>query len=345
MKPRSSIALLALVALAFVSFPTEMEAFLINKDVYQSFADPQDNFEVVLEGDWRNAETDPDKVISPFEGENVNISYDAANNQTTVSFFGPEIQQNQSYPYHFGFGYGISQDHDKIIREYWTRAEEGSDVPGGSFGYIYDQETGTVEVLLSNDTYHPTIISDVGFLVLDGDLPLDVMDRENYPPEAFEPSGIPDGTRLEPGEMWVFTIEGVAPHNAIMTYQTVEFAEPHGGYLFDVGEWVQVSVERDLMDGTSLGVEEHGAVEPAKFLEVNSFSENPEINYQLPQAAKVTLTVYSVAGERVATLVDGTKPAGSHTVRWDTSEVPAGLYFCRLSADGICAAEKMIRLK
>lgn len=339
-------SLLVAAYLVALLFPLAMGAYLINKDVKQSFADPQDNFEIVLAGDWRTASTDPDKVINPFADGGVNISYDAATNQTTVSYYGNEIPQDLENDQHFGFGYGTAKDHSKILREYWTRGADATDVGGGSTGFEYNPETGTVTVLIGNDTEFPTMISDVGFLIFDGEMPLDVMDRQGFPPDAFEPSGIPDGTILEPGDAVAFTLEGILPHNAIMVYQTVHTADPKTvPYLFDIGEWVQVLVERDLLVSTT-GAEEHGSIESTKLLEVFSPGQGlTEIRYELPKAGKITLAVYSVSGERITTLVDETKDAGSYTIRWDANDIPAGVYIAKLSFDGVSAAEKMVHLK
>lgn len=339
-------SILIAACLVALLFPLATGAYLINKDVVQSFADPQDNFEIVLEGDWRAAKTDPAHVINPFLKGGVNISYDASTNQTTVSFYGNEIPQDLNRYRHFGFGYGTAQDHSRILREYWTRGADATDVGGGSTGFIYDPTTGTVAVLIGNDTEFPTMIRDVGFLVFDSEMPLDVMDREGFPPDAFEPSGIPDGTILEPGDEVAFTLEGILPHNAIMVYQTVHAADPTTvPYIFDIGEWVQVLVERDLML-VPTGAEEHGSVESTKLLEVSSLGQDlTEIRYELLKAGNVTLAVYTSSGERVTTLVEETKEAGSYSVRWNSDKVPAGVYFCRLTANGVQAAEKMIRLK
>jgi hypothetical protein len=55
------------------------------------------------------------------------------------------------------------------------------------------------------------------------------------------------------------------------------------------------------------------------------------LTYSLPTAARVELTIYDLAGREVITLVHGERPAGRHTVTWDSSDAPApaGLYFVR----------------
>ena len=58
-----------------------------------------------------------------------------------------------------------------------------------------------------------------------------------------------------------------------------------------------------------------------------------------PASWKVEISVYNVAGQRVAKLVDRAMPAGSHQVVWDGRangrRLPSGVYFCRMRAGDI----------
>lgn len=56
------------------------------------------------------------------------------------------------------------------------------------------------------------------------------------------------------------------------------------------------------------------------------------LRFGLPTSGHVTLALYSVLGERVATLADGERAAGWHLVRLDDGRLPAGIYFVRLQA-------------
>jgi hypothetical protein len=100
----------------------------------------------------------------------------------------------------------------------------------------------------------------------------------------------------------------------------------------------------DYASAPPLGADE-AEVLPALKTHLDQSDERAEISYSIPRSAHVELSVYSADGRKVKSLVSEPKPAGSHTVYWNTSEVPSGIYICRLEADGICATEKMIRLK
>jgi hypothetical protein len=71
----------------------------------------------------------------------------------------------------------------------------------------------------------------------------------------------------------------------------------------------------------------------------NPFKGTTEIQYGLPVAGHVDLTIYDLVGREVRTLVDEQQPSGYHLVQWDGRNndglaVPGGLYFYRLNAGG-----------
>ncbi len=77
----------------------------------------------------------------------------------------------------------------------------------------------------------------------------------------------------------------------------------------------------------------------------NPFNASTEIRYALPAAGHVSLQVYNIRGERVATLADGHREAGTYTVRWDPEQLASGLYFCRLQVGAFAETVKMVLLR
>jgi hypothetical protein len=78
----------------------------------------------------------------------------------------------------------------------------------------------------------------------------------------------------------------------------------------------------------------------------NPFNPTTTLQFDLMQQARVTLKVYNVLGQEVVTLIQGEPlSAGVHTVRFDASSYPSGIYIYRLETPGFSAARKMVLLK
>ena len=77
----------------------------------------------------------------------------------------------------------------------------------------------------------------------------------------------------------------------------------------------------------------------------NPFNASTRINYQLPEASQVTLEVYNLLGQKVATLLNGHEEAGYHTVNWDASQYSSGIYLYRLTAGDKVVTQRMTLLK
>jgi hypothetical protein len=77
----------------------------------------------------------------------------------------------------------------------------------------------------------------------------------------------------------------------------------------------------------------------------NPFNPTTTIDFDLANQAQVKLTVYNMAGQKVATLADGIMPAGSNSVNFDASNLTSGVYFYTLIADGQTQSHKMTLMK
>ena len=93
---------------------------------------------------------------------------------------------------------------------------------------------------------------------------------------------------------------------------------------------------------------------PIQSAEVRNFPNpfNPEatIEYSLPAASHVTVTVYNVIGQQIRTLVDRSQSAGTHQVIWDGTDrngrqCPTGVYFYRFKAGDYTETRKMVLIK
>ena len=77
----------------------------------------------------------------------------------------------------------------------------------------------------------------------------------------------------------------------------------------------------------------------------NPFNPKTRIEFTLPSDAKVSIKVFNILGEEVASLVDRALEAGYQSVDWDAANMPSGIYLYRITAGSFSASRKMLLLK
>jgi hypothetical protein len=77
----------------------------------------------------------------------------------------------------------------------------------------------------------------------------------------------------------------------------------------------------------------------------NPFNPSTQIEFALPRETHVTLEVYNLLGEKIATLVDEVRQAGYHQVRFSAERMSSGIYLYRLSTNEYTTIRKMMLLK
>jgi hypothetical protein len=84
--------------------------------------------------------------------------------------------------------------------------------------------------------------------------------------------------------------------------------------------------------------------------EPNPFNPNTRIEFAIPEASIVDVSVYDVSGRRVITLVAGPRAAGHSSIQWNGTNsrgnaMGSGVYFLRLTAGGETRTRKMVLMK
>ena len=113
--------------------------------------------------------------------------------------------------------------------------------------------------------------------------------------------------------------------------------------------WFLTEIER----GTLAGVQAHKPFPQQVVLEQNypnPFGRISTIRFSVPQSELARVEIFNVAGQRVASLLDDTVPAGWGHVSWNGSDqhgnpCASGVYFCRLTSNGTCRVSRMVLLR
>ena len=82
----------------------------------------------------------------------------------------------------------------------------------------------------------------------------------------------------------------------------------------------------------------------------NPFNPTTQIRYDLPEDARVSITIYDLMGRSIKSLVHSNQTAGYHSVRWDATSdmgegVSAGMYIYTIQAGEFRQTKKMVLLK
>jgi hypothetical protein len=78
----------------------------------------------------------------------------------------------------------------------------------------------------------------------------------------------------------------------------------------------------------------------------NPFNTNTIISYQIPKASEINLSLFNILGQYVNTIVDRKQDAGTYIHSFNMENLPSGVYFYKLTADGnIIDTKKLILIK
>ena len=76
----------------------------------------------------------------------------------------------------------------------------------------------------------------------------------------------------------------------------------------------------------------------------NPFYASANIEYILPEASNIRISIHDNLGKEIKVLVNETKPTGYHKLTWDGSDLTSGIYFCVLKSNTGTKTTKIIKL-
>jgi len=77
----------------------------------------------------------------------------------------------------------------------------------------------------------------------------------------------------------------------------------------------------------------------------NPFNPVTTIKYGLPDYMLVKIAVYDILGRKVAVLINNYESSGFHSIFWDASSYPSGLYFIQMVSNNIIDTRKILLIK
>lgn len=77
----------------------------------------------------------------------------------------------------------------------------------------------------------------------------------------------------------------------------------------------------------------------------NPFNPTTVISYSIPKASHVSVKIFDVLGNTIATLVNQSQEIGSYQVNFDATALSNGVYFYKISANKFISIKKMLLLK
>jgi len=144
-------------------------------------------------------------------------------------------------------------------------------------------------------------------------------------------------------------------------YRTIGFVDGHGttteiqNYSF-----TDMNLETDLYHYRLKQIDFDGTIEFSEEIEIeffnpskfelkqnypNPFNPSTQISYNIANTEFVNLSIFNSLGEKVAELVNESKPAGEYTVTFDAGVFPSGVYIARISAGNFNQTIKMSLVK
>ena len=125
-------------------------------------------------------------------------------------------------------------------------------------------------------------------------------------------------------------------------------------FVFEGDTLVNLSLDDYVGTAPDMGALEYGRIEdtditPTQFSldqnYPNPFNPTTTIEFTILYETKITLTVYNIWGQKVETRIDEIEQPGYHSIMWDATGMPSGIYFYVLKTGEFTKVRKMLLLK
>ncbi|MDI6766368.1 MAG: T9SS type A sorting domain-containing protein [Bacteroidota bacterium] len=121
------------------------------------------------------------------------------------------------------------------------------------------------------------------------------------------------------------------------------------GYLCGRGGFSSSAVMLHTTNGGITAIEQFGTARVNKYTlsqnYPNPFNPTTRIVFSLAQQSHVTITIFNLFGMEVQTIVSETLPSGDHSVEWNATGLPSGIYFYRMQSGLFTQTKKLLLLR
>lgn len=215
----------------------------------------------------------------------------------------------------------------------WIELYNSSSAQIDISGYkIYDSggNSGTKpKMTLANGTFIPS----KGFFVISTDIPT-----------STDPSGF--GLSSSGEKVWLEDKTGAVIDT--VTFSAMTETQTYSR-IPDGGAWKLVSkMTKGASNGTGSSIETKNEIATAYMLKQNypnPFNPTTKFEYSIPKAGIVSLKVYDILGNEVASLVNYFQNAGSYTADFDANNLTSGVYIYKIQSGNFVKSNKMVLIK
>jgi hypothetical protein len=136
----------------------------------------------------------------------------------------------------------------------------------------------------------------------------------------------------------------VAEYNTVGNETILVIVAPEGEELFTYsGDFEIVDmIIANSQDRVNVGTPTEFSLSTAY---PNPFNPTTSLELSVPMNGQVTVQVYNLMGQVVATLANGHMDASTYTLTWDASDVSSGMYIVKAEAAGTVSTQKLMLMK
>ncbi len=138
-------------------------------------------------------------------------------------------------------------------------------------------------------------------------------------------------------------VEGHGNSNSPKHYSFTDNQVNNGKYYYRLKQ-IDIDGTFEYSDAIEVDLSSPGKYELSQNFP-NPFNPTTTIQFSVPEAGLVKLTVYNVIGEKVAELVNKNMEAGYHNVQFNAGNLNSGIYIYKIEANNFTKIRKMMLLK